>query len=309
MWFKNLQIYRLPVAWDLDVARLEEQLASHALPGCGNMDMRSLGWVSPMGDERFLRALNQQVLLAFGQEEKLLPAAIVNQFAKDRAADISAREGRPVGRKELRELKERITDELLPRAFVRRRVTWAWIDPVHGWLVVDAAAKTKAEELLGHLIKSVDELPARLVKTQMSPGAAMTTWLSEGEAHAGFTLDRDLELRAPGDERATVRYVRHALEGEEIREHIAEGKSATRLGMTWNDRISFVLTEDLQIKRLAFLDILKEEAEGQAETDEERFDIDFALMSGELAKLLAALVEALGGEMAEALGGEMAEAG
>ena len=128
----------------------------------------------------------------------------------------------------------------------------------------------------------------------------MTTWLSEGEAPAGFTLDRDLELRAPGDERATVRYVRHALEGEEIREHIAEGKSATRLGMTWNDRISFVLNDLLQIKRLAFLDILKEEAEGQAETDEERFDIDFALMSGELAKLLAALVEALGGEMAEA---------
>ena len=300
MWFKNLQIYRLPAEWAVDIQRLEEQLASHALPGCGNMDMQSLGWVSPRGDERFLHALNQQVLLAFGQEQKLLPAAIVNQFAKDRAADISAQEGRPVGRKELRELRERITDELLPRAFVRRRVTWAWIDPVHGWLVVDAAAKTKAEELLGHLIKSVDELPARLVKTQMSPGAAMTTWLSEGEAPAGFTLDRDLELRAPGDERATVRYVRHALEGEEIREHIAEGKSATRLGMTWNDRISFVLTEDLQIKRLAFLDILKEEAEGQAETDEERFDIDFALMSGELAKLLAALVEALGGEMAEA---------
>ncbi len=303
MWFKNLQIYRLPAEWAVDIQRLEEQLASHALPGCGNMDMQSLGWVSPRGDERFLHALNQQVLLAFGQEQKLLPAAIVNQFAKDRAADISAQEGRPVGRKELRELKERITDELLPRAFVRRRITWAWIDPVHGWLVVDAAAKTKAEELLGHLIKSVDELPARLVKTQMSPGAAMTTWLSEGEAPAGFTLDRDLELRAPGDERATVRYVRHALEGEEIREHIAEGKSATRLGMTWNDRISFVLTEDLQIKRLAFLDILKEEVEGQAEgregRDEERFDIDFALMSGELAKLLAALVEALGGEMPE----------
>ncbi len=297
MWFKNLQIYRLPADWAVDVARLDEQLAGHALPGCGSMDMQSQGWIPPRDDERFVYALNRQLLLVFGVEQKLLPAAVVNQFAKDRAAEISDREGRPVGRKELRELKERITDELLPRAFVRRRATWAWIDPVHGWLVVDAAAKTKAEELLGHLIKSVDELPAKLLKTQMSPGAAMTTWLAENDAPAGFTLDRDLELRAPGDERATVRYVRHALEGEEIREYIAEGKSATRLGMTWNDRISFVLTEDMQIKRLAFLDILKEESEGQAETDEERFDIDFALMAGELAKLLAALVDALGGEM------------
>jgi recombination associated protein RdgC len=297
MWFKNLQVYRLPPGVSMDLVRLDEQLAAHALPGCGSMDMQSAGWVSPRGDERFLHVLNQQVLLAFAQEQKLLPAAIVNQFAQDRAEQISAQEGRPVGRRELRELKERITDELLPRAFVRRRITWAWIDPVAGWLAVDAAAKTKAEELLGHLIKSVDEMPAKLLKTQLSPGTAMTTWLTEGEAPAGFTLDRDLELRAPGDERATVRYVRHALEGEEIRAHIAEGKGATRLGMTWNDRISFVLTEDLQIKRLAFLDILKEEAEGQAESEAERLDLDFALMTGELSRLIAALVEALGGEL------------
>ena len=297
MWFKNLQVYRLPPGVSMDLVRLDEQLAAHALPGCGSMDMQSAGWVSPRGDERFLHVLNQQVLLAFAQEQKLLPAAIVNQFAQDRAEQISAQEGRPVGRRELRELKERITDELLPRAFVRRRITWAWIDPVAGWLAVDAAAKTKAEELLGHLIKSVDEMPAKLLKTQLSPGTAMTAWLTEGEAPAGFTLDRDLELRAPGDERATVRYVRHALEGEEIRAHIAEGKGATRLGMTWNDRISFVLTEDLQIKRLAFLDILKEEAEGQAESEAERLDLDFALMTGELSRLIAALVEALGGEL------------
>ncbi len=148
MWFKNLQIYRLPANWAVDIQRLDEQLASHALQGCGNMDMQSMGWLSPRGDERFLHVLNQQVLLAFGQEQKLLPAAIVNQFAKDRAADISAQEGRPVGRKELRELKERITDELLPRAFVRRRITWAWLDPIHGWLVVDAAAKPRRRSCL-----------------------------------------------------------------------------------------------------------------------------------------------------------------
>lgn len=300
MWFKNLQVYRLPLGWKVDVQRLDEQLASHALPGCGSMDMQSQGWLPPREDERFAFVLNQQVLLACGAEQKLLPGAVVNQFAKDRAAEISEREGRPVGRKEMRELKERVTDELLPRAFVRRKTTWAWLDPVNGWLVVDAAAKTRAEEVLGLLIKSVDDLPARLLKTRLSPGASMTTWLETGEAPAGFTLDRDLELRAPGEERATVRYVRHDLEGEEIREHIAAGKTATRLGLTWNDRISFVLTEDMQIKRLTFLDILKEESEGQAESDEERFEIDFTLMTGEVAKLLDGLVEALGGEMQEA---------
>ena len=66
--------------------------------------------------------------------------------------------------------------------------------------------------------------------------------------------------------------------------------------MTWNDRISFVLDDNLQIKRLAFLDILKEQADGQADNEDERFDLDFTLMSGEVAQLLDDLLAALGGE-------------
>ncbi len=70
------------------------------------------------------------------------------------------------------------------------------------------------------------------------------------------------------------------------------------MGMTWNDRVSFVLTETLQVKRLAFLDILKREDGGEdSDRDaEEKFEIDFALMTGELSLLLADLVKVLGGE-------------
>jgi recombination associated protein RdgC len=93
-----------------------------------------------------------------------------------------------------------------------------------------------------------------------------------------------------------VRYVRHALDGKEIAEHIAAGKTVTRLGMTWHDRVSFVLTEPLQLKRHAFLDVLKEAAEQQAEGGDDFFEANFALMSGELAALLADLAEALDGE-------------
>jgi recombination associated protein RdgC len=98
-----------------------------------------------------------------------------------------------------------------------------------------------------------------------------------------------------------VRYANHSLEGEEIRQHIAAGKIVTRLAMTWNDRISFVLNDLLQIKRLAFLDLLKEQAEGQGEDEDERFDIDFTLMTGEVAQLLDDLLAALGGEAAAAM--------
>jgi recombination associated protein RdgC len=300
MWFKNLAVYRLPAGLKLDIPALEEKLAKLTMQPCGNMDRETLGWVSPRGDDRLVHVLNQQVLIALGQEGKLLPSAVVNQFAEEKAAEIEERQGFKVGRKQLRELKEQVTDELLPRAFVRRRVTWAWIDPVNGWLVVDAAAPAKAEVVLEALSKSVDDLPVKRPHTERSPATAMTDWLLSGEAPAGFSIDRDLELRATDEGKATVRYVRHDLEGEEIREHIAAGKQATKLGMTWNDRISFVLGEQMEVKRLAFLDILKEQSE-QGESADEQFDLDFALMSGELAKLLADLMAALGGEKAAAI--------
>ena len=294
MWFKNLQIYRLPKNWASDCAQLEQQLSAQTLQPCGASVMQSLGWVPPRPGGPLVHAVNRQWLLALGVEQKLLPTTIVKQFADDRAKEIEENEARRVGRKEMRELREAMTLELMPRAFTRRRTTFGWIDPVNGWLVIDAASPVKAEEFLEHLRKSVEGLPARLVEAQQSPSAAMTGWVAAGEAPSGFTLDQDLELRSA--EKATVRYVKHTLEGDEIRQHIAAGKIVTRLAMTWGDRVSFLLNENLQIKRLAFLDIVKDAADGQAENEDERFDIDFTLMTGEVARLLDELLGALGGE-------------
>ena len=297
MWFRNLRLYRLPHDWNMDAAGLEKLLAAQPLTRCGSLDMFSRGWVYPQQEGAFVHSVNRQWLLALGVEQKLLPATVIRQAAAERAAKIEAEQDRKVGRKELRDLRERVTEELMPRAFTQRRSSWCWIDPINGWLVVDAGSDARVDEFMETLQRSVSGLALRPLQTQLSPASAMTDWLAAGEPPAGFSIDQDLELRATSEGQAAIRYVRHALEGGEIRKHIASGKIATRLGLTWNDRISFVLTEKLQIKRLAFLDILKEEAEQNADTADEQFDVDFTLMAGELARLLADLVPALGGEL------------
>jgi recombination associated protein RdgC len=104
-------------------------------------------------------------------------------------------------------------------------------------------------------------------------------------------------LQAVDLSKATVRYSRHTLDGKEIRAHLSAGKYVTKLGLTWNDRVSFVLTDKLQIKRLDFLNISKEPGDGESDmSSDEQFDIDFTLMAGELSQLLADLTAALGGE-------------
>ena len=303
MWFKNLQIYRLPTPWAIDLAKLDEQLARGEFTRCPSNQPMSRGWVSPRKDGALIYANNRQWLIALAVEQRLLPSSVVNETAQERAEKIADEQGYPPGRKQMKEIKERVTEELMPRAFTRKRSTFVWIDPQNGWFVVDAGSPAKAEEVIEHLRHCLDEFPLKALHTQLSPQSAMADWLAGGDAPAGFTVDRDCELKSVAEEKAAVRYVRHPLGdevGAEIKAHLAAGKLPTRLALTWDERISFVLTEKLEIKRLAFLDILKEEAEKSAERADEQFDADFALMTGELVRFLPQLVEALGGEQVEA---------
>jgi recombination associated protein RdgC len=297
MWFKNLQLHRLPAPWNVSVEEIEKWLAPHAFQPANSVEQQRQGWASPRNDGALVYSINKQMLLTFRAEKKLLPASVVAQVTKARAHELEEQQGFKPGRKQMRDLKEQVTDELLPRAFSIQRDTRVWIDSVNGWLVIDAASQALGDDVLGLLVKSVDRLPISGLRVAQAPVAAMTNWLLAGEGPVNFTLDQDTELRSPAEGNATVRYVGHALEADDMRRHIEAGKQCMRLAMTWNDRVSFVLTPSLTIKRVTPLDVIKEAADPTAQNDDEQFDSDFTLMTGELVKLLGGIVDALGGEL------------
>ncbi|MCL2644725.1 MAG: recombination-associated protein RdgC [Betaproteobacteria bacterium] len=296
MWFKNLQLYRLPAGWGITSAQLEACLGTRPLQPCGSQDMESRGWVPPRDDGALLRSVGKQWLIALGMESRLLPSSVVRQEADSRAAALAERLGYRPGRGQMKDLREQVTRELLPRAFTRQHRTWVWIDPVNGWLGIDTSSAARAEEVLECLRQVLDDFPLALLRPARSPASAMADWLA-GDAPAGFSVDQDCELRSVSEEKSTVRYAHHPLDGSEIRNHLATGKMPTRLALTFNDRVSFVLTDKLELKRLDFLDVVRE---GLADEDdaEALFDAEFAMMTGELAHLLPALIEVLGGELA-----------
>ncbi len=297
MWFRNLQIFRLTPDWAYSTDALAAALQRGIFQGCGASDRQALGWVPPRGEDGDLVfSVGRQQLIALGIEQKLLPMSVVRQYAAAKLEQIAAAQGYKAGRKQTREVVDQVEAELLPRAFVKRGLTYVWIDPVNRWLLVDASSSARADEVMEQLKLSLGELPLTLVKTQIAPATAMTQWLAAGHAPGSFSIDRDCELQAAAEERPAVRYVRHNLDSDEVRNHIVGGKTATRLALTWNDRVSFVLTEQLQVKKLAFLDILKEDAERQSENADDLFAANFTLMCGELSQLLAHLLDVLGGE-------------
>lgn len=298
MWFKNLVAYRLPADWSLSPLDLENALAERTLQPCSPLEMMSRGWVAPAKSGRLVHSVGAQHLIALGADQRLLPASVIRQVVQERAEVLAAEQGFPVGRRQMRELKMRVGDELRPRAFTRRRVTRAWLDPQGGWFVVDAAGAPKAEELVETLRDTLGTFPVTLLDTQRAPSASMAGWVKHGEAPLRFAIDSDLELQAADKSKATVRYSHHPLESRQIQTHLQNGLTVTKLGLTWNDRVSCIVTDKLHVKRVQFLEVAHEAADG-GDTDEAlRFDAEFALMAGELGTLLTELLSAFGGESA-----------
>lgn len=294
MWFKNLKLFRLSTEWAWTVDHIEAFLNKERFLEADASAATSVGWVAVREeDERLAYPVGKQIICAFRSEKKLLPASVINQFVRVRAQELEEQQGFKPGRKQRRDLKEEVTSSLLPRAFSLLRDTRVWIDPVNHWLAIDTASTAKAEEVISALGKAIYPFPVEPIQVTISPTVAMTSWISSAQPPAYFSIDQDAELRAGGDKAAAVRYVKHALDVEDIDKHIKNGKQCTRLALTWNNRVSFVLTENLDIKRIAPQDVLDESEQTALENEAEKFDSDMTLMCAELNQLLGTLLNAL----------------
>ena len=300
---KNLMVYRLMTPWAMSQAKLEDALQSAHFVECGASQEKSVGWVEPRGEAHgaCVEVVAGQWILKWMMEVKSVPGSVVKRKVQEQVARIEEDTGRKPGKKEIRSLSDDVRQSLLPMAFTKQSSVTVWIDLQAQRLVVDAASAAKADEVLTSLIKAVDGLALALVDTQTAPATAMAHWLGTQEAPQGFSVDRECELRAADESKAVVRYTRHALDTEEVSQHIANGKVPTRLALTWNDRVSFVLTDALQLKKVAFLDVVADESPASAaDREQDHFDADVAIATGELRRLLPALLNALGGESAAA---------
>ena len=299
MWFRNLQLYRLDQPLALSAETLEERLQGEAFRDCRSMELASTGWAPPLGrhGQLLVHAVSGYLMICQRRAEKIIPAGVVRQLLEDKVAAVEAAESRDIYRRERLRLKDEIITDLLPRALTRITDRYSYIDTHSQLLVIDSASPGKAEELLGSLRTALGRLPATPLQTRSAPRDFMTRWLNGERLPEGFGLGGECELRHPDPEGGVVNCKHQDLSAGEIRQHVKNGKFAFRLGLNWRERLSFVLHDDLSIKRLRFEDVVRDAADDvEAEDFASRFDLDFSLMTLELAEFLPQLLQAFGGE-------------
>lgn len=291
--FKNLIVYGIAAQWSASLAQVEDALQKTPFIPCGATQEKSTGWVPPRGEAHgaLVESVGGQWVLRFMSESKILPASVLNRKTQEKADAIEKEFGRKPGKKEKRDLMDEAKLDLLPMAFTKQSSMWVWIDPKSKRLVLDTGAHGKADEVVTLLVESLEGFGVALLDTRTSAQAAMAHWLTSQEAPVGFSIDRECELKAADESKAIVRYARHPLDTDQVKEHVENGKLPTKLAMTWDDRVSFVLTDSLQLKKIHFTDTVLDQA-----GDECGFDTDVAIATGELGKMIPGLIEALGGE-------------
>ena len=301
MFFRNLTFFRFPPSTKF--TDLEAALGETVLKPVGPLEMSSRGFVSPFGrDAEVLHhRLGDSLWLTVGGEDRLLPSAVVNDELAKKIAAIEQREGRKVGGKNRQRLKEDVLHELLPRAFVRPMRLDGALEAKDGVVAVDTSSRKAAEAWISELRRALGSFPALPLNPGVAPRSVLTGWIAGEPLPTGLVLGEECELKDALDGGAIVRCQRQELQGDEIRQHLEAGKQVTKLALVLDDKLSFVLGEDLVVRKLKFLDgAVKELEADRIEDQRAELDARFALQSAELQRLFALLEKAFELSKAEA---------
>lgn len=298
-FFKNAQVYRLNRNVPFDATELQSQLEAFPFTSLGSQDMAKVGWISPLvdGTDSLAHEVSGQLLLKIRKEEKILPAAVLRKAVSEKVAKLEDEQSRKLKKTEKDSIKDEVLHALLPRAFTKDSFTQIWIDTQNGLIVVDAASAKRAEDALALLRKTIGSLPVVPLTLESPIELTLTEWVKSGDLPAGFALGDSATLKAVLEDGGVLKSKKQDLVSDEIRTHLEAGKLVTDLALSWQDRITFTLTDSGMLKRINFSDVLAEQNDDIDREDvAARADADFVLMAGELSALISQLVVALGGE-------------
>jgi len=301
MFFRNLTLFRFPPTTKLD--DLDTGLDECKLKPVGPLELSSRGFISPFGRdaEALSHRIHDALWLTVGGEDRLLPGSVVNDMLAKKLAEIEQKEGRKPGGRTRKRIKDELIVDLLPRAFIKPSRTDALLDLEHGIAVVDTSSRKTGESVVSEIRRALGSFPALPLNAEVAPRSVLTGWVAGEPLPHGLSLGDECELRDPVDQGAVVKCQRQELQSDEINKHLETGKQVTRLALNLDDHVSFVLGEDLVVRKFKLLDGAVDQLES-TDRDDIRAELDarFALMSGEVKRLFAVLEGALKLSKAEA---------
>jgi len=291
MWFKNIRVYKLSAPLTTDLAALEQALAEFKFTPCTGQEAVRTGFSFPLHSsiKQYCHQQAERWFFAFKRQEKVLPAAVINEELQPKIDAAEQEQGRSLSRKEKQALKEDLIQSLLPRAFSRSQLINGYYDANKQWLVINTSSASKAEDILALLRKALGSLPALPWLDNHKLNSHLQLWLKHEALPEGFVPGTEVELKAPDEDGAKVRFSNHILSAEEVQTHLQD-KLVTRINLQQPDGMGLTITEDAGVKQLTYPDSLTEQNDELGWDDlPARLDADLLLMADSLNHALLAI--------------------
>ena len=307
MIFKNAHVFTFTKSFTLTAVELNEFVSTLKFVSPMSTELSRYGFVSPCSGacSSLVYEANGNLLLCVRKEEKILPASYVKDLVDERVEELEQTE-LFVSKKQRAEIKDDIELELLPRAFTRKTDVYAYINAENNTIVIDTASRSKAEDVLSLLRKAIGTLPVKGVELDCDASEVMTNWVInlfkttfKWYLSNNFSFGLEAHFAGLGDDSATAVVRNQEVHSAEVKAHLDAGQYITKLGLEYGETASFMLHDDLSIKRIKFDGIFEE----SYNDDVEKFDGEFILMAGELNNMIADLYNEFGVSATDSLEG------
>lgn len=292
MLFKQLQFFNISENLPMKASSLLPKLESLRFSPCLPSFATSCGFIPPLQDEHapLLHSVGNYQVFCVQFEDKILPATVVRDAVEEKVKRIEQEENRKVYYKEKRNIKEEMTQTLLPKAFSKKALVFGYIDPEHQLLIINTSQKERVKTFLSLLKKSLN-LDASALKLK-KVSTVLTQWIKNGKWPNGLNILDKSTLQDPNQVNRIIRSQAQDQFASSMQGFIKEGFAVKQLAVAWQDAIEFTITENLSLTSIRYREELLSTAEEEEIEDAvQRFDSSFFLMAKTLSELLPTLIE------------------
>lgn len=279
---KNLTIFRSSYGYTPELDKLDGNLS---IPGKLGYSWKILREGLP-----YIR-VGDNILLTCELQKKLIPASVVNKELKIRSEKIQQDQDYKIGKKQLRDLKETILNEFYAKAFVTSKFINVWINLTCNFLCIETTSQTIADDVITRLIRDLG-YSGNYIETEVMPSELMRKIILADENTAPFSAGRSCVLEDTRDNKS-IQYKNEELYTDEIRHYLSNGKAPQKLEIYFKGGSAiFTLDSGMVLSKISIPDIVQQS--NDFGTDEDYFDNEFTIRSGQCTKIIMALIETLG---------------
>ena len=282
---KNLTIFRTEKGWKPNFELLKNNLS---VPG-----KMGFGWQLLRDDNPDI-TVGSNHLIVCEKQEKLLPASVINQALKTRIAQIETEQGYKVGKKMRNDLKQQITESLYAKAFTVSKFFNVWINTEHDLMCVETTSELVTDNVLSFLIRDLDWRGHRLVTDKNADGLMRDLILFDSGV-GNLSVGRSCVLQDRYETGKNITYKNELLDTGIVSNYVMEDKRPVKLEIvlhSGDNECCFTIDSRCVISKITLPDMVEDRS--VFDTDDDYFDNEFTIRSGQCLKIINELISTLG---------------